>query len=449
MIKTIQRQSTGIATGMAMGADHLSDPLAAGLSDPIQASGDLGGGDVQQTAAHGISGSSGALPHLDTIQSSFGAFDVSGVQAHTDAPAAQASAAIGADAYATGSSVAFGSSPSLHTAAHEAAHVVQQRSGVSLYGGLGQAGDAYEQHADAVADAVVSGKSAEPLLAEMASPSAATKQDGPVQRIPKRFKPKETNDEVTQLEQMASAIDAETMAGHKLTLQALQAKKPDMVKAFVGDGYYTNWVKNPNAMTTGYIIEDYITNKVAGGNIQSQVVAGGARPDFVVTDAAGQRGVVDITSTSEAGHVLDKNFSLNSYAYVGESLYPSINFADVDASSFELTADDLALVAASNQRRAKAKFGSRVATLKRNLDLIEGQGRMNPAAASAAKAKRAITNALRDLSNEAGVLQANSLIEDVNMVVGTHGANLDDISLIVEEIDARYDVNTVALMSED
>ncbi|MCA9515409.1 MAG: hypothetical protein KC635_10730, partial [Myxococcales bacterium] len=50
---------------------------------------------------------------------------------------------------------------------HEAAHVVQQRAGVSLSGGVGAVGDRYEQHADAVADAVVAGKDAAPILNEM------------------------------------------------------------------------------------------------------------------------------------------------------------------------------------------------------------------------------------------------------------------------------------------
>jgi hypothetical protein len=54
--------------------------------------------------------------------------------------------------------------PSVHTAAHEAAHVVQQRGGVQLKGGVGETGDAYERHADTVADAVVAGRSAEDLL---------------------------------------------------------------------------------------------------------------------------------------------------------------------------------------------------------------------------------------------------------------------------------------------
>lgn len=448
MIKTIQRQLHSMGPGPSTGADHLTDPLATSLNDPIQASGDLGGGDLQQMAAHGVSGSSSALPHLDTIQSSFGVFDVSGISAHSDGAASSATAAMGAEAYATGSSVAFGASPSLHTAAHEAAHVVQQRAGVSLYGGLGQEGDAYEQHADAVADAVVRGESAEPLLAQMASPHAASQQQGPVQRATKRFKPKETNDDVGKLEEMAAVIDQQTMAGHRLTLQALQANKPDMVKSFVGEGYYTNWVRNPNAMTTGYIIEDYITNKVAGGNIQSQVVSGGARPDFVVTDSDGRRGVVDITSTGEAGHVLDKRFSLSGFAYVGESLYPSINFNNVKASSFELTEDDLRLITESNQRRAKAKFGSKVAGLKRHLGLIEGQSFLDQESAQlATQTQRAIND--MNLADEASIGRVDVLIDRVNMRVGSRLSTVDGIKTIIEKINARYEVNLVALATAD
>lgn len=75
---------------------------------------------------------------------------------------------MGAQAYASGNHVVFGGSPSLHTAAHEAAHVVQQRSGVQLKGGVGEVGDPYERHADAVADLVVQGKSAAGLLDGMA-----------------------------------------------------------------------------------------------------------------------------------------------------------------------------------------------------------------------------------------------------------------------------------------
>jgi hypothetical protein len=121
-----------------------------------------------------VSGAGGPLPHLDAIQASFGRYDVSGVRAHTDGAAAQAAANIGAAAYATGSDVAFANAPSLHTAAHEAAHTVQQQAGVQLQGGVGQVEDRYERHADAVADAVVQGKFAEGLLDQLAAGPAAT-----------------------------------------------------------------------------------------------------------------------------------------------------------------------------------------------------------------------------------------------------------------------------------
>ena len=119
---------------------------------------------VQAAAARGTSGGGSTLPYLDSIQRSFGRHDVGEVRAHTGAAAAEANAAMGAEAYATGNDIAFAGAPSLHTAAHEAAHVVQQRAGVHLKGGVGEEGDPYERHADAVADAVVAGRSAEPLL---------------------------------------------------------------------------------------------------------------------------------------------------------------------------------------------------------------------------------------------------------------------------------------------
>lgn len=134
----------------------------------------LSGQSVQRVAAAGVEGRGASLPHLDAIQSSFGRHDVSGVRAQVGGDAATAATAIGAEAYATGDAVAFRAEPDLHTAAHEAAHVVQQRVGVQLYGGVGEVGDPYERHADAVADAVVAGRSAEPLLDAFAGHGATS-----------------------------------------------------------------------------------------------------------------------------------------------------------------------------------------------------------------------------------------------------------------------------------
>ena len=130
---------------------------------------------VKSNAAQGLAGASSSLPHLDAIQASFGGgHDMSSVKANIGGNATEAASSMGASAYASGNQVAFGSTPDLHLAAHEAAHVVQQRSGVSPSGGVGAVGDSFEQNADAVADRVVQGKSATDLLPESSSAGAAT-----------------------------------------------------------------------------------------------------------------------------------------------------------------------------------------------------------------------------------------------------------------------------------
>ncbi|HMG57561.1 MAG TPA: DUF4157 domain-containing protein [Kofleriaceae bacterium] len=159
--------SRAMPPGLMARHDLLPRGAAPGAAVQRKASAAGGSADVLEAAAHGTSGAGGALPHLGEIQRSFGRHDVSGVQAHTDEAATSASRAMGAEAYATGSHVAFAGAPTLHTAAHEAAHVVQQRGGVQLRGGVGQAGDRYEQHADRVADAVVRGDSSEAMLDEL------------------------------------------------------------------------------------------------------------------------------------------------------------------------------------------------------------------------------------------------------------------------------------------
>lgn len=120
---------------------------------------------VRRLAAQGLEGAGSTLPHLAAIQRSFGTHDVSHVRSFFGDAARSACEGMGANAYASGTSIAFrGATADLHTTAHEAAHIVQQRAGVSLSGGVGQAGDVHERHADDVADLVVRGESAEALL---------------------------------------------------------------------------------------------------------------------------------------------------------------------------------------------------------------------------------------------------------------------------------------------
>jgi hypothetical protein len=119
---------------------------------------------VHAAASRGVATPASPLPFSDTLQRVFGRHDVSSIQAHTGSEAAASAQAMGAKAYATGDHIVLGHGDDLHTVAHEAAHVVQQRGGVQLKGGVGAVGDAYERHADAVADRVVAGQSTEDLL---------------------------------------------------------------------------------------------------------------------------------------------------------------------------------------------------------------------------------------------------------------------------------------------
>ncbi len=173
----LQRMADGRAA-----STRLDEPL------PVQRVGGerSSGGDarrIRQIARGGLQGGGARLPYLSRIQRSFGAHDISGVRSFTGARAAAASRAIQAKAYASGDKIAFAkSTPSLHTVAHEAAHVVQQRAGVRLPGGVGRAGDRHERHADAVADKVVQGKSAERSLDAYFSGAGTSGGDAGVQR---------------------------------------------------------------------------------------------------------------------------------------------------------------------------------------------------------------------------------------------------------------------------
>ncbi len=141
-----------------------------------------GGGGVHEIAASAFQGSGSALPHQDKIEASFGT-DMSSVQAYTGGAASAACDALGAQAFAMGNQIAFKeASPGAHTAAHEAAHVVQQSQGVQLSGGVGKAGDSYEKAADAAADRVVQGKSAGDLIGTpgKASGDGVQKKDAPL-----------------------------------------------------------------------------------------------------------------------------------------------------------------------------------------------------------------------------------------------------------------------------
>lgn len=150
---------------------------------------------AQRAARQGAQAPSEPLPFLREVQESFGRHDVSGTRAHFGSAASASARAMNALAFASGAHIVFSRPPDLWTTAHEAAHVVQQRSGaVRLSGGISTSRDRYEQQADAVASRVVAGSSAEPLLDAYETgqqPNAASGTTGgeprppgaPIQRI--------------------------------------------------------------------------------------------------------------------------------------------------------------------------------------------------------------------------------------------------------------------------
>ena len=119
-------KTVSAAKGPAESADNLAQGDRSEVLDSDAS--------VHRAAVHGIQGPVSPLPHLQTIQASFGRHDVSQISAHMGARATEAAAAMGAQAYATGNHVAF--KPDL-AQRYEAAHVVQQRAGVALKGGVG------------------------------------------------------------------------------------------------------------------------------------------------------------------------------------------------------------------------------------------------------------------------------------------------------------------------
>lgn len=128
--------------------------------------------DIHDIAAKGVQGAGRTMTHLDTIQHAFGHHDVSGMREYTGRAAQESLATLGVEGFSSNGRMAFAGTPDLFTQAHEAAHGVQQTalgSGLQLKGGIGETGDKYECHADAVAEKVVRGESAQGLLDDMTS----------------------------------------------------------------------------------------------------------------------------------------------------------------------------------------------------------------------------------------------------------------------------------------
>ncbi|HEU5058271.1 MAG TPA: DUF4157 domain-containing protein, partial [Kofleriaceae bacterium] len=141
----------------------------------------------REIAARGAFDPAGPLPYLEELQRAFGRHQLGDVRVATGSDAERANQEMGSVAYAMGEAIVFRDpNPDLFTVAHEAAHVVQQRAGAVASGTVGRAGDRHEAHADAVAERVVRGESAEDLLDQVAAggaPGGGRSGPAPVQRL--------------------------------------------------------------------------------------------------------------------------------------------------------------------------------------------------------------------------------------------------------------------------
>jgi outer membrane protein OmpA-like peptidoglycan-associated protein len=141
----------------------------------------LGNQEMQQLLAPRPPGSTTSLPYRDAIERSFGpGHDLSNVRCEIGGEAALTNALFGSCAFTQGEQISFHTQPTLDEAAHEAAHVVQQRQGVIPPGGFSRRGDYWEQHADNVAGRVAGGELASDLIGAPAPP--VTSANPPIQR---------------------------------------------------------------------------------------------------------------------------------------------------------------------------------------------------------------------------------------------------------------------------
>lgn len=163
---TLQRKSKPAARSEITSTSRvLPRWLSPGTQEPTGPAGSpsapLGPDQIHQIAAAGVQGNGSPLPHLEELQSAFHPHDLSNVRAFIGGPAQAAADALNAMAYTVGNRIAFATPPSLQLAAHEATHVIQQRDGVHLVGGVGQYGDRFELQADEAASRVRGGNSGE------------------------------------------------------------------------------------------------------------------------------------------------------------------------------------------------------------------------------------------------------------------------------------------------
>lgn len=172
--RKIARKASGASSASPSGGDTgargmFGAAINTGIHSLISRKGDVDtAGGADRLVARAAEGSGHALPGAlrERFEGSLGT-DLGGVRVHTHGAASDASAALGAKAYAIGQDVFMGAGQytpetpgGAWLLAHEVAHTVQQRgssSGPQTKLEVSEAGDAMETAADVAADAMLAG----------------------------------------------------------------------------------------------------------------------------------------------------------------------------------------------------------------------------------------------------------------------------------------------------
>lgn len=377
----------------------------------------------------------GMPENLKSGLESLSGMDMSDVRVHYNSPKP---AQLNAHAYAQGSQIHLASGQEKHLP-HEAWHTVQQKQGrvqptTKVNGANVNDNAGLEKEADVMGSRALQMKRVEnPSALKLTGAPSVYQQkrwanslvqrkvgvaSEVIQRLLVPFKtpnPQTANDAAIIAD--AGTINALTVAAYNNTWNRLVAATPAgggvplAIAQFPGVtaghfGNFLNAMVNGNdaqkAMTTGYVIEDQVT---FGGGLPgaaaAQVVVGNARPDFVITHG-GVRGIVDVTSSGQQGHVLNKNFAHGGFRYIGEATYPSINFGALGGAPPVLGGAAAALAQNARHQQANRYFNRRLGQLRMQTQLLAGgvlrNNRRFRAAATMVRGRLAYIRATQNLT---------------------------------------------------
>lgn len=260
---------------------------------------------------------------------------------------------LGALAYTQGRDIHLGPGQEQHLP-HEAWHVVQQKQGRVRATAQLKAGTAINDDAglEAEADAMGALSLADPQPAAPHQPldDAPPPSGVPAQLKLVRFKPEGPGTGPDQpLEDLAQALNTSTENAFAYVTNQIanmgMGVPVDMTTAFPHSSarrhvHLCDTLRGYNpalkSAVAGYMIEDIVSAEFRNApGVETQYIMQNGRPDFYMSFAnpnppyTNRRGVVDITSSGEEGHIWGKGITKAGFDYIAECTYPSIQFPSV------------------------------------------------------------------------------------------------------------------------